>query len=337
MRTPNINPTTVATRPSRSEALLAPDPDPFPGVPGRGRYFTSVATRFRTLRPSLVSGCLALIVSTGLVVTVRAQEAQSPTAVQFVDGVQWQGRFQGIDIASLHASRPRQMRGWAARIRAQEPGIEFLATPDNGDRPGETDGLRTSSFLKQFDCQLAINAGSFAPIHSDEGLPQDIHGLHISRGRIVSPAEPPYPALLIAHDQRLTISAPPFDTAGIENAVPGFQIVLRRGEVLQTDDKLHPRTGAGISADGQQLYLLVIDGRQPDFSLGASTAEVGGWLRALGAAEGINLDGGGTTTMVIRGEHGEPQVLNRPIHVGVPGRERVAASHLGVKARPLPK
>ena len=67
------------------------------------------------------------------------------------------------------------------------PGIEFLATPDNGDRPGETDGLRTSTFLKEHRLQLAINAAPFAPIHKDEGQQQDVVGLQVSRGKLVSP------------------------------------------------------------------------------------------------------------------------------------------------------
>lgn len=281
------------------------------------------------------NGFLVLLTAATSVASLPAQDASPRPAVEFLHGVSWQARFRGIDVAPLQAARPRLMRGYAARIRTAEPGIEFLATPGNGDRPGETDGLRTTSFLKQFDCQLAINAGSFAPVCSEEGLPEDIHGLQISRGQVVSSPEPAYPALLITRAKRLSIEAPPFHLEDVENAVPGFQIVLRRGEVLKTDDKLHPRTGAGISADGQQLYFLVIDGRQPDYSLGASTAEVGQWLQALGAVDGINLDGGGTTTMVVRGADGVPQILNRPIHAGIPGRERVAASHLGVKAQGL--
>ena len=49
----------------------------------------------------------------------------------------------------------------------------------------------------------------------------------------------------------------------------------------------------------------------------------------------LNLDGGGTSTLVIDAGQG-PQILNRPIHLGIPGNERPSASHLGVKALPLP-
>jgi exopolysaccharide biosynthesis protein len=121
----------------------------------------------------------------------------------------------------------------------------------------------------------------------------------------------------------------------VYNAVAGFGIVLAGGETVATGKAVHPRTAAGISADGRYLYLLVIDGRQPGYSEGATTAEVGAWLKRLGASDGINLDGGGTTTLVFAGTDGQPKVVNRPIHAGVPGWQRVSASHLGVRARPL--
>jgi len=56
----------------------------------------------------------------------------------------------------------------------------------------------------------------------------------------------------------------------------------------------------------------------------------------MGCTEGINLDGGGTSTLTIAGPDG-PQILNRPIHLGIPGNERVSGSHLGVRAKPLEK
>jgi hypothetical protein len=63
----------------------------------------------------------------------------------------------------------------------------------------------------------------------------------------------------------------------------------------------HPRTIAGVRADGK-ILLVAIDGRQFDYSVGASFAEEAGVMRALGAIEALNLDGGGSTTLVIDGE-----------------------------------
>ncbi len=246
----------------------------------------------------------------------------------------WQPIFQGIELLELQAAQPRPMRGYAVRIRLDTNGLRFFATPGNGDAPGDTFGLKTSTFLSRYRCQVAINASPFSPIHKEEGQPQTIESLTISEGQIVSPARTSYPALLITKDNQVKIAQPPFDLKGVHTAVCGFGIVLQSGKVLPGGKDVHPRTAAGVSQDGTTLYLLVIDGRQPGYSQGATTAEVGQWLAALGAYDGINLDGGGTSTLVI--EHdGRPKVINRPIHDRKPGTERVAASHLGVFAPPL--
>jgi exopolysaccharide biosynthesis protein len=68
----------------------------------------------------------------------------------------------------------------------------------------------------------------------------------------------------------------------------------------------NPRTIAGITARGE-LLLVAIDGRQPGYSVGASFDEEAGVMRALGAVDAVNLDGGGSTTLVIDGE-----LVNRP-------------------------
>jgi len=248
----------------------------------------------------------------------------------------WRPIFRGIDYVELRATAPRPMRGHAVRIDLTAPGVEFLATPSNGERPGETDSLKTSSFLARHKCQVAINAAPFAPVVEEEGKPQDVRGLMVSQGDVVSQAES-FPALLITRDNKATIADPPFHLDGVLNAVGGFSIVLKGGAIVEAKAPLHPRTAAGVSKDGRCLYLLAIDGRQPGFSEGATTAEVGAWLKSLGAWDGINLDGGGTTAMVIEDSEGKPRVLNRPIHGGKPGTERVAASHLGVKAQRLPR
>ena len=63
----------------------------------------------------------------------------------------------------------------------------------------------------------------------------------------------------------------------------------------------HPRTAIGISADNQ-LYVAVVYGRQPGISAGASITEMAVMMQQLGAVEALNLDGGGSSMMVINGE-----------------------------------
>ncbi|WP_327243763.1 phosphodiester glycosidase family protein [Streptomyces sp. NBC_01320] len=60
-----------------------------------------------------------------------------------------------------------------------------------------------------------------------------------------------------------------------------------------------PRTVAGVRADGT-LLLVVFDGRRPGVSEGVTLPEAADCLRSLGAVDALNLDGGGSSTMVVR-------------------------------------
>lgn len=68
----------------------------------------------------------------------------------------------------------------------------------------------------------------------------------------------------------------------------------------------HPRTAVGVRADGR-ILLVTVDGRQPELSVGMTIAELASLLIELGAVEAVNMDGGGSTAMVIRG-----RVVNSP-------------------------
>ena len=81
-------------------------------------------------------------------------------------------------------------------------------------------------------------------------------------------------------------------------------------------EERHPRTAVGHSQDGRTLFLVTVDGRQPGYSVGMTLAELAGFMAsdikrfsASGASahNAINLDGGGSTTMVVAN-----QVVNRP-------------------------
>src|SRR5215204_450339 len=68
----------------------------------------------------------------------------------------------------------------------------------------------------------------------------------------------------------------------------------------------NPRTLAGVRADGT-LLLVTVDGRRPGWSVGMTLPEAARLMRSLGARDAVNLAGGGSSTMTIRGE-----VVNRP-------------------------
>ncbi len=69
----------------------------------------------------------------------------------------------------------------------------------------------------------------------------------------------------------------------------------------------HPRTAVGYTVRRDTLYLVTVDGRQQGYSVGMTLYELAEYMQKLGCYQALNLDGGGSTTMVIRG-----RVVNRP-------------------------
>ncbi|MFI5860752.1 phosphodiester glycosidase family protein [Streptomyces sp. NPDC051546] len=113
----------------------------------------------------------------------------------------------------------------------------------------------------------------------------------------------------------------------LDTAVGGSHRLLRNGVVTVAPNaaggKPQPRTVAGVKADGT-LLLVTIDGREVGVSAGATLAEAARFLASLGAVDAVNLDGGGSTTMVVNGElrnrprgGADDDVTERPVANGI--------------------
>ncbi|NES17332.1 MULTISPECIES: phosphodiester glycosidase family protein [Micromonospora] len=112
-------------------------------------------------------------------------------------------------------------------------------------------------------------------------------------------------------------------------AVGGGSVLVRDGVVQNiADQSLAPRTSVGFSADGRKMIMLTVDGRQAD-SRGVTQTEMGRMMRELGAANALNLDGGGSSTLLAR-EPGAAtvQVENSPSD----GTERPVPNGLAIYA-----
>ncbi len=109
------------------------------------------------------------------------------------------------------------------------------------------------------------------------------------------------------------------------HALQGGQAVVMGGRRLSPGDNArHPRTAAGVTAGGE-LILLVADGRQRA-SRGLTLRELGDLMLELGCVEALNLDGGGSSTLVVAGER-----LNRPQGWGL---EREVMTAIGLFCGP---
>ncbi|MDX5394259.1 MAG: phosphodiester glycosidase family protein [Caulobacteraceae bacterium] len=212
----------------------------------------------------------------------------------------------------------------------------------------------TSDYARRNGLAAAVNASYFTPFkggspggedfypHAGDGA--DVSGAAIAFGREVSPVEPDADvrvnAIVCIRDHDVRILDGQSCDGPVDHAVSAGPRLLADGaprDFAAFGERYgatrHPRTALGLDDDAPRAWLVVVDGRQPDWSEGASLPELIGIFQTLGAEQAINLDGGGSTTLVAR--RGEVvEVLNRPIHTGVPGRERPSANHIGVRVAP---
>lgn len=94
-------------------------------------------------------------------------------------------------------------------------------------------------------------------------------------------------------------------------------IILFDGEIIENyskegfksnfTDKRHPRTGIGFSKDMRKLYMIVVDGRNNEVGNGFALWEFAEFMKLIGISSGYNLDGGGSSVMVIGNE-----IINYP-------------------------
>jgi exopolysaccharide biosynthesis protein len=96
----------------------------------------------------------------------------------------------------------------------------------------------------------------------------------------------------------------------IKEAIGGFIQVVKDGKDyvdksyrIENKPQLalyrHPRTAVGFSKDSTQLFLFAVDGRQ-SHSAGMTLHELADLMISAGVYHGLNLDGGGSTTMVVK-------------------------------------
>ncbi len=112
------------------------------------------------------------------------------------------------------------------------------------------------------------------------------------------------------------------DLTGVDVAIGGGPTLVENGKAMEWNGffKLrHPRTAIGWNDDS--LFLVVVDGRQGDLSIGMTFPELAAYLVKLGCKEAMNFDGGGSTTLWAFG-----MVKNSPSE----GEERPAPNALVV-------
>ncbi|MEM9776086.1 MAG: phosphodiester glycosidase family protein [Chloroflexota bacterium] len=222
-------------------------------------------------------------------------------------------------------------------IDLTNPAVSLIGTEPVSDF--EYAAQTVEDFALENDTEIAINGNFFYPFHSNNpfdfyphrGDLVELSGLAINNGLIHSDPRPDWPALCVGSDQRVEIGEFGRCPAGTQVALAGSIQTVRNGSMAELpNEEVYTRTAVGVNKTGDRLWLLLVDGKQPFFSEGATYFLSAQLLIEAGATNVIHLDGGGSTTLVIQ-QNGEQEIFNAPYHTRIVMRQRPVANHLGVQ------
>jgi hypothetical protein len=254
------------------------------------------------------------------------------------------GSGEGADIAAISDTTTATSSDGANREvdgLNRKPGLIRGCGGDGGDRPTEqpkhdftcTDQSELILFTPDFGTNTEPGPGVETVLDSS-GRVIEVRGTRGStipeNGSVLSGTGKAARWLLAHAKARKTIDITTNITAGSALLAPGTGVLNGGPRLLSNSEpditayaegfvwpenpefyyrfgvRRNPRTLAGVTPEGN-LLLVAVDGRQPGYSVGASFEERARIMRALGAEEAVNLDGGGSTTITI----GE-ELMNRP-------------------------
>jgi hypothetical protein len=291
----------------------------------------------------------------GLIWLCGAALAQSPAVGAAKDA-------PAFEVIKLDREGP--LTAVAVKAQLNHPRLELVlamagdAAP-SADRADRADRAAwrldtTSQAARKHGLAVAMNASFFGVTEKKPwqgksisyfvGNPGYPVGWHVSGGVVHSKPQSDKlrATLLLPKQGRATIKGDLAELPGppslYQLVVSGNAMLLAKGEILVADPGARaPRSVVGLSADGLTFFLLAINGRSAA-SRGATLAEAAKLLQELGASDALNLDGGGSTAMVLQdsatGVHFLANQPSDPSSWGVSGAlERAVVDVIGIRLR----
>ena len=264
--------------------------------------------------------------------TTRSVFGCAPQKIPFIDIVSFGGQIIAadsfsVDIDGLNETRETNKLAMYNSYFGSTTQTNYWGTEITGEylggQPAVNDTVRILAVAK--DSVVAEGHGDNTI--PDNGVVISGHGLacsflndHVFVGDTLS----------------LVLQLPPVSEA-ILQLIGGTPRLIRDGSATVewqnegTDQSFatdrHPRTAVGFSQDSTKVYFITVDGRQAGYSVGMSLYELADYMLEWGIHQGLNLDGGGSTTMMVRGA-----LINRPSDAS--GERTVANALLAISTAP---
>lgn len=300
------------------------------GIIRRFYFFTAVL--FLILS---ISSCT----STGHSVIPADSYEGSDKSLYIPENITWQSVCYGADYF-YYENKDFPLRYHCVRIDLTASDLEILTFPSSQEdfftedgKPTEFfKGMRAGKFAKTFGTDISINTSPFAGKDGSWNTvakltsTRKIVGIHISDRQMLSEPSEQYAALLMkradsGYEAEIIKSQKETDFSEYDFAFGGFFEILKDYKKIPFSWVSHDsRTAVGISEDKKTLYILVVEGEFQFKSKGLSYPECADVMLSLGACNAMEMDGGGSSSLFIKGNN----MLSYP-------SIRISAAYLGFK------
>jgi exopolysaccharide biosynthesis protein len=233
-------------------------------------------------------------------------------------------REHGIRYWLVVRDSPRPLRIHHLQIDLTNHRAELssaLADDPDGDGPANAALEPPLSIARRSGAIAMVNANPWQGLPDAsgkrstnwrEGMPVQILGLAVSNGRSRCRPDELHCGFWLDEQGKVHLGDPA-DAAKVREGVAGFGRLVRDGRNTQpSGGPIHPRTALGLDAAGRFLYLVVVDGRQPLYSEGMNNDELARYMLELGCRDAMNLDGGGSSIMILGDKDGKLRIMNDP-------------------------
>jgi hypothetical protein len=234
--------------------------------------------------------------------------------------------YPGIEYSLILRSVPRPLRVHVIRADLKSGSLEVRTPvgPDpDGEGPSEASLADPVALARASNALILVNASAFLvsgyavetrPLVYLRGMGVGIAGLAVDSGKHISPSDSLYASFYVTQEGRAAFSAlgeEPERDGRAKEAAAGFLPLVAKS-VLVEDRQENPeaRTAVGKDAAGR-LIIVVAEGRHRGVSEGLTLRELALFMKEIGCVDALNLDGGGSSVLVVRGTDGRYRALTR--------------------------
>ena len=200
-----------------------------------------------------------------------------------------------------------------------KPQVVLGKDPD-GEGPAEAELTDPRKLASNSSVVAFVNTNPWDSFPDDQGKRNrnwysgqmvDIHGLAGTSGKMRSSVATNNASIWFDSKGNVNFGHQPGDEP--KEATTGFQLILSKGNpTVNNDGARHPRTAIGIDKKGRILWLVVVDGRQQQYSEGMNLHELANLMKEIGCWKATNMDGGGSSIMGLLDKNGKIKIMNSP-------------------------